>query len=110
MEEETRDLRLAVEEEVLGWPGVEMIIMMGCPSYMANGKMFASLVTRGMIITKLDEDERGELDKIASVEPFNTGSRIIRRWARIEATPDQLEELLPYLRISYERALKEAGS
>lgn len=110
IEEETRDLRLAVEGELLSWPKVEARRMMGCPSYLAGGKIFASLVTGGMLITKLTEEMREELNEIAPVKPFNTGSRTIKRWAHIKVGPERLSELIPFLKASYEQALREANT
>lgn len=58
IEEETKELRQALEKEILKWPHVDYKKMFGCPCYLANGKMFAGLVTKGLIITKLNEIEK----------------------------------------------------
>ena len=63
IEEETKELRQALEKEILKWPQVDYKKMFGCPCYLANGKMFAGLVTKGLIITKLNETEKEELQK-----------------------------------------------
>ena len=53
VEVENEGMREALEAEVLAWPQVTHKKMMGCPCYLAGGKIFAGLVTRGMVITKL---------------------------------------------------------
>ena len=106
VEEETRALREALEREILSWSQVTHRKMMGCPCYMANGKMFAGLVTGGMVITKLTQDEREELGKIHSVKPFQAGGRTLKKWAHLTLEPEDLEEIMPYVRASYEAALK----
>lgn len=44
--------------------------MMGSPSYMAKGKMFALMVTRGMVLTKLDMEGQKELSKVHEWQHF----------------------------------------
>ena len=50
-EEETKELRLAIEKEVLNWAHVSTKKMFGCPCYQAKGKLFVFLVTNGIVIT-----------------------------------------------------------
>jgi hypothetical protein len=54
IEEETVGLKAALDKELLSWKGVEERKMMGCPSYLVGRKMFALVVTGGIVITKLD--------------------------------------------------------
>ena len=54
-------MKYYVKEEIISWPRVTNRKMMGCPCYLAGGKMFAGLVTRGMVITKLTPEEKDEL-------------------------------------------------
>ena len=44
-EKQTSELRKVLEARILSWSGVEKKKMMGCPCYMANGKLFAIMVT-----------------------------------------------------------------
>ena len=104
-EEETQELRKALEEEILSWPKVTHRKMMGCPCYLAGGKMFAGLVTRGMVITKLTPEEKDELGEVHTVEPFTMGARTTKKWARLTLEPGELQKVLPYIRQSNERAV-----
>ena len=79
---------------------------MGCPCYLAGGKMFAGLVTRGMVITKLTPEEKDELAGVHPVEPFTMGARTTKKWARLTLEPEELQKVLPYIRKSYETALE----
>lgn len=105
IEEETKKLREAFEQEILKWPQVDYKKMFGCPCYLANGKMFAGLVTKGMVITKLNSAEKEELQKLGEIKPFVAGSKIIRSWVQVKLDPEDLEEIMPYVKKSYERAL-----
>ena len=105
LEEETRELRESFEKEILTWPQVDYKKMFGCPCYLANGKMFAGLVTKGLIITKLNEFEKKELKKIKNIQPFIAGPKIIKSWVQINLEPVELKEIMPFIKKSYKRAL-----
>jgi len=68
--------------------------------------MFAGLVTRGMVITKLTPEEKDELAGVHPVEPFTMGSRTTKKGARLTLEPEELQKVLPYIRKSYETALE----
>ena len=104
IEEETKELRQALEKEILKWPQVDYKKMFGCPCYLANGKMFAGLVTKGLIITKLNETEKEELQKIKPIKPFIAGEKIIKSWVHIDLDHNELKKIMPYVKKSYERA------
>lgn len=106
VEEETKELRESLEKEILVWPKVTSKKMMGCPCYLANGKMFAGMVTRGMVITKLKPKERNDLEKIHPTKPFEAGGRTMKKWAHLTLEKDDLEKVMPYIKASYEEALK----
>jgi hypothetical protein len=104
-EEETEELRESFEKVILKWPQVTSKKMFGCPCYLANGKMFAGMVTKGIVITKLSSLERDELQKIREIKPFVAGTKTIRNWVRVDLDPKDLTEIIPYVRKSYERAM-----
>jgi len=104
-EDEMGGLRAQLEGVVLGWPGVRRRTMFGCPAYSAGDALFAILVTRGIVLTRLGVGEREELVRSAGATPFQAGSRLVRHWIRIPLTaPGDLEGILPLLRRSYEAA------
>jgi len=105
LEEETKELKEALEKEILTWPQVDLKKMFGCPCYLANGKMFAGLVTKGLIITKLNNLEKEDLKKIREIKPFIAGDKIINSWVHFDLEPTELKEIIPYVKKSYERAL-----
>ena len=105
VEEETKELREALEKEILTWPQVYFKKMFGCPCYLGNGKMFAGLVTKGLVITKLNNVEKEELQKFREIKPFVAGSKIIRSWVQVDLDPNDLKEIMPYVRKSYGRAI-----
>lgn len=104
-ETETRELREALEAKILTWPYVTSKKMMGCPCYLAKGKMFVGLVTGGIVITKLNQEEREMLNKNHPIKPFKAGDRTIKSWAHLMIDPDEIEGIMPYVKISYKAAL-----
>lgn len=105
IEEETKELRKAFEKEILKWSKVDYKKMFGCPCYLVNGKMFAGLVTKGIIITKLNDPEKNELKKIKEIKPFIAGEKIIRSWVHIDIEPNEIKEIMPFVKKSYNRAI-----
>src|SRR4030042_1660545 len=105
-EEETKELRLALEEEILSWPHIETRKMYGCPCYKAQGKLFAFLVTKGLVITCPTENDRERVSRLCQTSPFKTGKMTIRGWVRIKIQDErELEKVMPFVRKSYTAAL-----
>lgn len=106
-EEDMKDLRRVFEKEVLSWPEVSTKRMFGCPCYQADKKPFAFLVTDGLVITQLSDHDREALAGKHETGPFRAGKRTIKAWPRISVRSNtELAELVPYVRKSYENALK----
>ena len=100
-----RDIRLSLEKEMLSWPNVTNKKMYGCPSYRYETKLFAFLVTDGIVLTKASGEERSVLSEIFSVRPFQPGKRMVIGWPQIaldEST--DLSKVMPFIKSCYERA------
>ncbi len=103
-----KDLRLAFEEEVLKWDQIDTKKMFGCPCYQANGKLFVFLVTKGIVITKLDTEEKEILSQQFSTTSFKASKKTVQNWARIPFNSKKdLDLIMPFVRKSYDRALQE---
>ena len=109
LEEETKHLRLAFEKQILSWPQVSKKIMFGCPCYKTNEKLFAFLVTKGLVITKLNENQREELSKKYETSFFKAGKKTIKNWIRIPIKQkSDLDKLMPFVKRSYNNAILES--
>ncbi len=108
-EEETKELRRAFESGIIRWPRVDSRKMFGCPCYLANGKLFAFLVTKGIVITGLAQSDREKLSRLRSTTPFHTGGKIIASWSMVPVEDGgDLDEIMPFVRRSYEAVLEKA--
>jgi len=105
-EEDTKDLRLALEKQVFNWPNVTTKKMFGCPCYQVNEKLFVFLVTKGIVITSLNEVEIEELTQKYITAFFQAGNKIVKKWVKLSIEPNDLGNILPYVRKSYESALQ----
>lgn len=105
VEELTHELRETLEKEILGWYKVTFKKMFGCPCYLANGKMFAGLITKAVVITKLTEVEQKEIKKNYQTKPFTVGGKTMKKWVCLLIDPIDLKTVLPFIEKSYERAL-----
>lgn len=98
-----KEVREALEASVMQWPGVRSKGMMGCLVYFRDRKFFAFLVTNGLVITKLTQEEREELSRKVTAKPFEMAGRTSSNWAQVPArTPGDLQPVLFYVRKSYE--------
>ena len=102
-----RELREAFEERTLHWPMVTVRRMYGCPAYLADGKLFAFLVTDGVVITQMRKRDRETAASAFATAPFKAGEREIGRWVIITLEDvKQLSRLMKLVRKSYETVLQ----
>jgi|AntRauTorcE11898_2_1112593.scaffolds.fasta_scaffold02808_7 hypothetical protein len=105
------DLRETFDHVVAGWPDVSSKTMFGCPSYQAEGTLFAVLVTGGVALTRLPADERATVEREFETGPFQAGDRTVTKWVQVAVDdPETLDALVPYVRASYETALAEGSA
>jgi predicted DNA-binding protein (MmcQ/YjbR family) len=104
-EEKMHNLRLRIEEEILNWPNVTTKKMYGCPCYKNKEKLFAFLVTDGVVLTKVREQDKIQLLKEFEIKPFQAGKRTMNKWPQISvnATTD-VEQIIPFLKNSYNQS------
>lgn len=101
-----RALREALEKRVLHWPLVSVRRMFGCPAYLADGKLFAFLVTDGVVITQMRKRDRLRLGETFATAPFTAGEREIERWTVVTVSEVRLlDRLMGLVRKSYETVL-----
>jgi hypothetical protein len=106
-EDETKEIRLVLEAEILKWYKVDFKKMFGCPCYTANGKLFVFLVTKGIVITRLGETEITKLSMSRKTTSFHAGNKDMKNWRQIPLIKTQeLYPLMPFVKKSYEEALK----
>jgi predicted DNA-binding protein (MmcQ/YjbR family) len=104
-EEKMHNLRLRIEKEVLNWPKVTTKKMYGCPCYKNEEKLFAFLVTDGVVLTRVSEQEKIELSKEFEIKPFQAGHRTMNEWPqiRVDETTD-LEKIVLLIKTSYNQS------
>lgn len=96
------------ETWVLSWPHVTTRFMFGCPAYLAKGKLFAILITDGIVITRLDEMTREKFASEREAVPFQAGSKLIKTWSHVPISGEEdLHELVCYVKQSYQAALEK---
>lgn len=107
VEDDARALRQAFEKEVMLWPDVITRRMFGCPAYVADGRLFAFLVTDGIVITQLRHRDIEALAQDNQTEPFKAGERVIERWTKVFiADPAAIGRIMGFVRKSYQTAME----
>jgi|SRR3990170_8656225 len=104
-EEKMRKVRKTLEADIMKWPSVESKEMMGCLCYFRGRKFFTFLVTNGIVITKLANEDRSKLSERLDSKPFEMAGRTAATWIQLPLQkPGDLRPILPYIRKSYEAA------
>ena len=100
---EAADLRREFERQVMDWRGVTSRRMLGCPAYLVDGKLFAFLVTGGIVITQVRKRDREELNKTHTTGPFRAGEREIDRWLQVQVDSlERIERVMLMVKKSYD--------
>ena len=104
-EEKMKNLRLRIEKEILIWPNVTTKKMYGCPCYKYKEKLFAFMVTDGVVLTKASEQDKMKLSKEFSIKPFQAATRTMKGWPQIavDETSD-LKRIIPFIKNSYNQS------
>ena len=100
------EVRSALDDRLLSREGVSTKPMFGCPCYRADGRLFAFLVTGGLVLTQLPQSVRDQLSPSFHTELFEATGRRMKNWLRfpVEA-PAALEPLDDLIDVSYSTAL-----
>jgi hypothetical protein len=101
-EEKMQNLRLKIEKEILSWPNVTTKKMYGCPCYKYKDKLFAFMVTDGVVLTKISEKDKMELSKEFSIKPFQTATRTMKSWPQIPINEtSDFKKIITFIKNSY---------
>jgi predicted DNA-binding protein (MmcQ/YjbR family) len=102
-EEKMHNLRVRLEQEILKWPDVSTRKMYGCPCYKYKDKLFAFLVTDGIVLVRVSEEDTIKLSEQFTIKPFQAGEkRIMYRWPVIPVDDStDLQKILPFIKNSY---------
>ena len=104
-ESEGKERREAIEKIILQWPGVTSRKMFGCPAYMVNGRLFAFLISEGIVLTQIRHYERKLLGEDFPVQSFQAGEREIAHWTQVTFTNlHKLPRIMTFVRKSYDEA------
>jgi hypothetical protein len=104
-EEKMKNFRLRMEKEILNWPNVTTKKMYGCPCYKYKDKLFAFLVTDGVVLTKSSEQDKIKLSKEFTIKPFQASTRTMKGWPQIPADEtSDLDKIILFIKNSYNQS------
>ena len=95
-EKEMKDLRCTFEKTVLSW------------SHVTQKKTFAILVTKGVLITKIDQAVKDTLPDQHQDGAIHTSKRNIEHWVRVPLNDEaEMEKIMHIVKKSSEIVLQE---
>jgi hypothetical protein len=84
--------------------------MFGCPSYTVKDKLFAFLVTDGIVLTKLSKDQLADALNMSGARSFKHNKQVVKKWVQIPFKDVRvLPTIRPLVDESYENAIVEDG-
>jgi hypothetical protein len=106
-DDEMGALRELLEAEVMGWPGVAVKKMFGCPGYRRGGELFAFLRDGFVVVRNLPERQAVAFAKKLKGGPFEypspKGSMVMKAWLQLPyADEDDLPKVLPAVKAAYD--------
>ncbi|MEN6343086.1 MAG: luciferase family protein [Methanospirillum sp.] len=107
-EAESGELGRKVEEIVMEWPGVTEKKLFGSPAYLVGKTNFLMLVTGGIVLTRLGDQEKDRLLEDPRADYFVGHGRVIKKWVQVSVpSPEDLDAFVPCIRSSYETSRDE---
>ena len=101
-EKKMEPVRRDFEKSVMKWPGVVSRPMMGCLCYLYNRKFIGILVTDGIIIMKLAEEDQARLKREFGGKPFEMAGKTGRMWVTPLRSTADVRKVMPFVKKRYE--------
>src|SRR6266699_5851730 len=96
------DIQKAFDSEVLEWKGVTSKPMMGCLCYFYNRKFICFLVTDGIVLMKLLEEDQAALKEKFGGKPFEMAGQTGKLWVTPLKEAKDGRSVMPFVRKRYE--------
>ncbi len=104
-------IQAALDELVRGWPDVTTGKMFGSRAYRAKGVLFAMIGGEGLILTKLEPEQRESAARESRARPFVGHGKPIPAWTEFPlGDAAGVAALASRVRQAYENALAEADA
>ena len=101
-EEKMELIRKEFEKTFMKWMGVSSRPMMGCLCYFYNRKFVCFLVTDGMVIMKLAEEDQARLKEEFGGKPFEMAGQTGRMWVTPLRSIADVRAVMPFVRKRYD--------
>jgi hypothetical protein len=95
------EIRKMFDVEVLTWRGVTSKPMMGCLCYFYNRKFIGFLVTDGVVLMKLSENDQKQIKEKFGRKPFEMAGQTGRLWVTPLNGPKDVRSVMPFVRKRY---------
>jgi hypothetical protein len=104
-EEKMHNFRLKIEKEILSWPNVSTKKMFGCPCYKYKEKLFAFIVTDGIVLTKVNDKDKIKLSNEFKIKSFQAVTKIMKNWPQIPISENSdIKRIITFIKKSYNQS------
>ena len=96
------DIQKAFDSEVLEWKGVTSKAMMGCQCYFRGRKFICFLVTDGIVLMRLSDNDQEAMKTRFGGKRFDMAGQSGRLWVTPLKTAKDLKQVMPFVKKRYE--------
>ena len=101
-EKKMEPIRKEFEKTVMKWKGVVSRPMMGCLCYFYNRKFVCVLVTEGIVVMKLGEEDQARLKEEFGGKPFEMAGKTGRMWVTPLKSPADVKSVMSFVKKRYD--------
>ena len=101
-EEKMQTIQREFEKTVMKWKGIVSRPMMGCLCYFYNRKFVCFLVTDGIVVMKLADEDQARLKEAFGGKPFEMAGQTGRMWVTPLKSTADVKVIMPYVRKRYD--------
>ena len=107
-EEKMKPIRKEFDQILMKWKGVVSRPMMGCLCYFYNRKFVCVLVTDGIVVMKLGDEDQGKLKEELGGKPFEMAGKTGRMWVTPLSSAADIKAVMPFVKKRYDEVSRKS--
>ena len=101
-EQKMEPIREEFEKTVMKWKGVVSRPMMGCLCYFYDRKFVSVLVTNGIVVMKLGDEDQARLKEEFGGKPFEMAGKTGRMWVTPLKSRADVKNVMSFVKKRYD--------
>ena len=107
-EKKMEPIRKEFEKTVMKWKGVVSKPMMGCLCYFYKRKFVSVVVTDGIVVMKLGDEDQAKLKTDFGGKPFEMAGKTGRMWVTPLRSSADVRAVMPFVKKRYDEISRKS--